>query len=131
VSQFPLYEGLKKAWRAAQGYDTTPMQGAACGSLAGAISSAATTPLDVAKTRMMIGAKSATGELYADLGGWRTLQIIAREEGIKGLFSGIGPRVGWITLGGYVFFGAYEKAQDFLWKSGVWGTKPFGDDHKN
>ena len=35
--------------------------------------------------------------------------MIAAEEGVAGLFKGIGPRVGWITLGGYVFFGAYEK----------------------
>ena len=67
--QFPMYEGLKKFWRMAQGSDTTAAQGAACGSLAGAISSAVTTPLDVAKTRMMIGAKTAGGQLYSELGG--------------------------------------------------------------
>ena len=40
-------------------------------------------------------------------------------------FEGIGPRVGWITLGGYVFFGAYEKSMELLWKSGAWGAKPW------
>ena len=51
--------------------------------------------------------------------------MIAAEEGVAGLFKGIGPRVGWITLGGYVFFGAYEKSMELLWKSGVWGAKPW------
>ena len=26
--------------------------------------------------------------------------------------------------GGFVFFGAYEKAQELLWKTGSWGKKP-------
>ena len=32
-----------------------------------------------------------------------------REEGTLALFRGLGPRVGWMTLGGYIFFGAYEQ----------------------
>ena len=32
-----------------------------------------------------------------------------REEGALALFRGLGPRVGWMTLGGYIFFGAYEQ----------------------
>ena len=32
-----------------------------------------------------------------------------REEGSLALFRGLGPRVGWMTLGGYIFFGAYEQ----------------------
>ena len=45
-------------------------------------------------------------------------------QGFLALFKGIGPRVGWITIGGYVFFGAYEKSMEMLWRSGVWGEKP-------
>ena len=107
-----------------QGSDTTPMQGAICGSISGAISSAVTTPLDVVKTRMMLGMKTKEGEPYAGRGTLRSLQTIAAEEGAGALFAGIGPRVGWITLGGFVFFGAYEKAQELLWKTGGWGPKP-------
>jgi hypothetical protein len=46
------------------------------------------------------------------------------EDGAGALFAGVVPRFGWITIGGFVFFGAYEKAQDLLWKSGAWGAKP-------
>jgi len=120
--QFPLYEGMKKVWRAAQGSDTTPAQGAACGSAAGAVASAVTTPLDVIKTRLMLGDVSRmSGEAYS--GTLQTGQLIVKEEGFAALFRGIGPRVGWITVGGYIFFGAYEKAQELLWSTGAWGDK--------
>ena len=79
-------------------------------------------PLDVVKTRMMLGAKTASGEAY--VGTLNSLQTIYREEGGAALFSGLGPRVGWITIGGFVFFGAYEKAQEVLWETGGWGAKP-------
>jgi len=119
--QFPMYEGLKKLIRMTQGEDTTPTQGAFCGSASGAVASAVTTPLDVVKTRMMLGNKTKAGELY--VGTFNSLKTIYAEEGFFALFSGVGPRVGWITLGGFVFFGAYEKSVQMLWSSGAWGKK--------
>jgi len=122
--QFPMYEGLKKVWAFAQGAETTPTQGAMCGSFSGAIASAATCPLDVVKTRMMLGAKTVDGTLFSTLNAPTALKTIYQQEGMLALFSGIGPRVGWITAGGFVFFGAYEKAQEMLWTTGGWGAKP-------
>ena len=40
------------------------------------------------------------------------------DEGAAKLLSGIQPRVGWITVGGFVFFGAYEGA-----KTRIFGVK--------
>ncbi|KAE8738041.1 hypothetical protein FOCC_FOCC016495 [Frankliniella occidentalis] len=37
-----------------------------------------------------------------------TLSAVYRGEGIQGLFSGVTPRVTWITIGGLIFFGVYE-----------------------
>lgn len=122
--QFPLYEGLKRMWAFTQGYETTPTQGALCGSFSGAVAGVATCPLDVVKTRMMLGRKTKEGELYSGLGTLRGLRTIVAEDGAGALFAGVVPRFGWITIGGFVFFGAYEKAQDLLWKSGAWGAKP-------
>ena len=31
------------------------------------------------------------------------------------LFSGVQPRVAWIGIGGFVFFGAYEQSKRVLW----------------
>jgi len=117
--QFPIYEAFKKTWASFQNKETTPVQGAACGSVAGAIAGASTTPLDVAKTRIMLEAKEA-GEAKRYNGTLQTLRIISAEEGAAALFKGIVPRVGWITVGGFIFFGAYEQATSLLWRTGAW-----------
>ncbi|KAL6616772.1 hypothetical protein ACP70R_039042 [Stipagrostis hirtigluma subsp. patula] len=66
----------------------TPGESVLCGALAGAISAALTTPLDVVKTRLMTrvgteGSRSVVG----------TMREIVAEEGLMGLSRGIGPRV--------------------------------------
>jgi solute carrier family 25 S-adenosylmethionine transporter 26 len=43
-----------------------------------------------------------------------TLVRVYRDEGGAKLLSGIQPRVMWITIGGFVFFGAYEGAKSTL-----------------
>lgn len=116
--QFPIYEGFKQAWAQSQGQETTPLQGAACGSAAGAIAGALTTPLDVAKTRIMLESASEGQKKY--VGTIQTLRSVASEEGALALFKGIQPRVFWITIGGFVFFGAYEQSTALLWRSGIW-----------
>lgn len=117
--QFPIYERLKWLWSAFQGRETNPAQGAACGSMAGAIASALTTPLDVAKTRIMLETKEGGAEPRYT-GTVQTLRLIATEEGVLALFKGITPRVTWITIGGFIFFGAYESATKILWSTGLW-----------
>jgi solute carrier family 25 S-adenosylmethionine transporter 26 len=105
--QFPLYEAFKKEWTIRQGHDTAPYQGALCGSFAGAIAATVTTPLDVAKTRLMLGA-DAHGVRYTTM--LTTLSRVYGEAGMSGLFRGLGPRVSLISLGGLVYFGLYEYA---------------------
>lgn len=118
--QFPIYEKLKKIWAEKQGEECGPIQGATCGSAAGSVAAGLTTPLDVVKTRMMLGVKDGVAPYVGTL---PSLQRIAREEGMAALFGGIGPRIGWITCGGFIFFGAYEYATQTLWKSGIFGSQ--------
>ncbi|VDO45372.1 unnamed protein product [Haemonchus placei] len=103
VIEFPLYEFLKKTVTSKQGCDCTPIEGAACGSVAGAFAAALTTPLDVAKTQIMLSKSRETPTILM------TLNEIYTTRGFAALFSGIVPRVLWMTAGGFVFFGAYES----------------------
>jgi len=105
--QFPIWERMKQMVRQRQDGQCSPLQGAACGALAGGFSGMVTTPLDCAKTRIMLSCDKA-GSAYS--GTIHTLLRIQTEEGVRGLFSGVVPRTSWITIGGFVFFGAYETS---------------------
>lgn len=43
-----------------------------------------------------------------------TLKRVYSEGGVKALFAGVQPRVMWISIGGFVFFGAYEFTKSSL-----------------
>ncbi|KAG6036012.1 hypothetical protein E4U41_005846, partial [Claviceps citrina] len=70
------------------------------GSLSGGVAAAATTPLDVLKTRVMLSRQRVS---VADV-----LSSILREEGWRPLFAGLVPRVTWISVGGAIFLGSYQ-----------------------
>ncbi|KAJ1525191.1 hypothetical protein ONE63_010023 [Megalurothrips usitatus] len=115
--QFPLWEMLKSTWQEKCNRSIAPWEGAVCGAIAGGFSAAVTTPLDVAKTRIMLYSRDRgvpQPSLQKVPGVRDILGIIYRGEGIKGLFAGVTPRVVWITVGGLIFFGMYEYTVDIL-----------------
>lgn len=106
--QFPLYEFMKKEWAL---YDNEvghlkPWKGAICGSIAGGIAAATTTPLDFLKTRLMLNKDSIPIKSL--------IRNIYKEEGFKIFFSGIYPRTMWISAGGAIFLGVYETMHFML-----------------
>lgn len=94
-----------------KGSPTLPWEASLCGSIAGGVSAAITTPLNVARTRLML---VTAGSTDASLRTAKMLVLIAKENGLGGLFAGVAPRVTWISIGGAVFFGVYEKAKSIL-----------------
>ncbi|ESO82541.1 hypothetical protein LOTGIDRAFT_169864 [Lottia gigantea] len=105
--QFPLWEFYKKSWKKKQNRPVNAWQSAVCGALAGGISAGLTTPLDVAKTRIMLaqkGSKIAGGNVFT------ALKHVCHEKGFQGLYAGVIPRIMWISVGGAIFLGVYEKA---------------------
>lgn len=119
--QFPLYEKLKlyfSLYNNNKNHDhhnhsqsCTPFQAAISGSISGGIAAAITTPLDVIKTRLMIG-KDRFNEPYH--GVKDVIQKTIQHDGRMALWNGIQPRVFWITLGGFIFFGVYEESKVFI-----------------
>ena len=109
--QFPIYEQAKLYWGERQRSPVNPVQAALCGSMAGGIAAGLTTPLDVVKTRLMLGA-DRDGKPYQSA--IDVVRRTTRQEGLKAFSSGIQPRVMWISIGGFVFFGAYEGIKTTL-----------------
>ncbi|CAH1388562.1 unnamed protein product [Nezara viridula] len=110
IIQFPLWEYFKTNFRNMRGgKEPTPSEGALCGAVAGAIAGAATTPLDVVKTRIMLSV-GGIGPKRKNVKIGPIVTQIYKENGTMGFFAGFVPRVVWIFLGGGIFFGVYEKA---------------------
>lgn len=101
--QFPIYEALKL--NLSERYlhrPLRPIEGAACGSIAGAFAASLTTPLDVCKTRMMLSEAASRSTFL------RTFVSILRHEGQGALFKGVFARMVWMSAGGFVLFGSFE-----------------------
>uniref|UniRef100_H3D0N3 Mitochondrial S-adenosylmethionine carrier protein n=1 Tax=Tetraodon nigroviridis TaxID=99883 RepID=H3D0N3_TETNG len=109
--QFPLWEYFKTLWSWKQGHTLDSWQAAVCGAFAGAVAAFVTTPLDVAKTRIML-AKAGTSTAEGNIP--LVLYDVWKSRGLTGLFAGSVPRVTFISLGGFFFLGAYEKARRAL-----------------
>jgi solute carrier family 25 S-adenosylmethionine transporter 26 len=117
--QFPIYEGMKNKIKQYVDRPLGPLESASCGSFSGAIAAAATTPLDVIKTRLMLGSDSNgipyNGAIECTKRIYQEGLAAGGSNGVtKVFFSGVQPRVMWISIGGFVFFGAYEAAKDMF-----------------
>uniref|UniRef100_A0A674MK40 Mitochondrial S-adenosylmethionine carrier protein n=1 Tax=Takifugu rubripes TaxID=31033 RepID=A0A674MK40_TAKRU len=111
--QFPLWEYLKVRVGSAGREELlcSRFANCVCVSVVGAVAAFVTTPLDVAKTRIMLakaGTTTAGGNIPL------VLYDVWKSRGLTGLFAGSIPRVTFISLGGFIFLGAYEKARRTL-----------------
>lgn len=104
--QFPLYEYLK--YRLSLALDSRSLhaaEAAVCGSIAGGVAAALTTPLDVLKTRVMLDMRDPSSRFPSLFTRARDIYV---GEGARALFAGVVPRTLWISAGGAVFLGVYE-----------------------
>lgn len=105
--QFPLWEWLKIKFKAKEAW-----QSGLCGAVAGGTSAAITTPLDVAKTRIMLAEHGSLLATKQDT--LLAIKVVFRQSGLRGLFAGIGPRVAWISVGGALFLGIYDGCVNLM-----------------
>jgi solute carrier family 25 S-adenosylmethionine transporter 26 len=111
--QFPLWEWLKVKLTKHNGTsEVSAVQSGICGAISGGFSAAITTPLDVAKTRIMLA--EANSEMAQRQCAIFALKTVWTEKGVSGLFSGISPRVAWISIGGALFLGIYDFSVSLL-----------------
>lgn len=109
--QYPLWEFLNSLAKTLMNEKPSVFLAACFGSVAGAVASALTTPLDVAKTRIQLAdlelPNTTKTKKTTPCQIWKALY---RKKGVAGVFGGFVPRVMWTTIGGFIWFGTYTLA---------------------
>ena len=88
--------------------------------MAGTVSSVVTMPVDVVKTRMMLGATATAsgegrgGEGKGSRSAWGMGKRVVREEGVRGLFKGGAIRSLWTAVSFGIYLCMYEGGRGFL-----------------
>ncbi|XP_073133974.1 uncharacterized protein [Henckelia pumila] len=83
----------------------------ACGGLAGSIASLFTTPFDVVKTRLQTQIPGSSARYNGVV---NALMDIGKDEGLKGLYRGLTPRLVMYMIQGALFFASYESFKSLL-----------------
>lgn len=115
--QYPLWEFLNSITTRNLGnrHNLKLFVEACDGSIAGAVASAVTTPLDVAKTRIQLADLEQNSEYNLQhRNPFRILRSLYKQKGMQGIFSGFVPRVMWTTIGGFIWFGTYSVVKYLL-----------------
>lgn len=109
--QFPIWELLKRRHQEKYSRPAGVYYSAFYGSISGGTAAFLTTPLDVAKTRIMLaneGDRLSSGRIRD------ALKVVWSESGLTGCFAGVLPRMIWISIGGAIWLGSYEKILEIL-----------------
>lgn len=113
---FYVYENMKRMalpslGPCGQAAQPTTLQTLVCGGLAGSAAAFFTTPFDVVKTRLQTqipGSKTQHPSVY------QALQSIRKQEGPRGLYRGLIPRLVMYMSQGAIFFASYEFYKSIL-----------------
>ena len=117
--QFTFYENFRnwafKLTGGRKNYDHLPtilemLTGAAAGGLAGTL----TTPFDVVKTRMQTQNTLSGSLLLTSNSLFRSLAIIYQKQGLRGSFSGVGPRFVWTSIQSSIMLLLYQTCVHVL-----------------
>ncbi|CAH8355730.1 unnamed protein product [Eruca vesicaria subsp. sativa] len=116
IIKFYVYENMKRMVLPSlgpgdQAAQPTTLQTLICGGLAGSAAAFFTTPFDVVKTRLQTqipGSKTQHPSVY------QALQSIRKQEGPRGLYRGLIPRLVMYMSQGAIFFASYEFYKSIL-----------------
>ncbi|RAL37939.1 unnamed protein product [Cuscuta campestris] len=112
ATNYCAYDTLRKAYRKIFKQEKIGnMETLLIGSLAAAISSTATFPLEVARKQMQVGAVSGR-QVYKNL--IHALATILEQEGVPGLYRGLGPSCMKLVPAAGISFMCYEACKRIL-----------------
>lgn len=112
ATNYFAYDTLRKAYRKIFKQEKIGnIETLLIGSLAGAISSSATFPLEVARKQMQVGALSGR-QVYKNV--FHALASILEKEGIQGLYKGLGPSCMKLVPAAGISFMCYEACKKIL-----------------
>uniref|UniRef100_A0A8B9RLK3 Mitochondrial S-adenosylmethionine carrier protein n=1 Tax=Astyanax mexicanus TaxID=7994 RepID=A0A8B9RLK3_ASTMX len=106
--QFPLWEYLKTVWWRRQGERLDSWQAAVCGAVAGVHFSTVMKLIFISLSLSQAGTSTASGNIPL------VLYEVWKSKGVLGLFAGSIPRMTFISVGGFIFLGAYEKVRRMM-----------------
>ncbi|CAO2046915.1 unnamed protein product, partial [Urochloa humidicola] len=107
IVKFYAYESLKQSISksAPENVKLNSGETLLCGGFAGSTAALFTTPFDVVKTRVQLQALSPVSKYDGVL---HALKEIFRQEGLRGLYRGLTPRLAMYISQGAIFFTSYE-----------------------
>ncbi|KAL6534073.1 Adenine nucleotide transporter bt1, chloroplastic/mitochondrial [Orobanche hederae] len=112
ATNYCAYDTLRKLYRKISKQEKIGnMETLLIGSVAGAISSTATFPLEVARKRMQVGAVSGR-QVYKNV--VHALASILEQEGVQGLYKGLGPSCLKLVPAAGISFMCYEAMKRVL-----------------
>ncbi|RDY07637.1 Adenine nucleotide transporter BT1, chloroplastic/mitochondrial, partial [Mucuna pruriens] len=112
ATNYFAYDTLKKAYRKIFKKEKVGnIETLLIGSAAGAFSSSATFPLEVVRKHMQVGAVSGR-QVYKDV--FHALASILEQEGIQGLYRGLGPSCMKLVPAAGISFMCYEACKKIL-----------------
>ncbi|GJQ15706.1 hypothetical protein GpartN1_g7497.t1 [Galdieria partita] len=97
--------------------DLSNFENLVIGLIAGSVTAAITTPLDVLKTRLMTQPVAVSTGAYR--GAWDCARQLVQHEGFRAFWKGVGPRVFYIGPSGAIFFVVYEGMKRILSKASL------------
>ncbi|KAF3030952.1 hypothetical protein E8E15_011408 [Penicillium rubens] len=88
---FMTYESVRKYLTPEGDKNPSPYRKLLAGAISGAVAQTCTYPFDVLRRRFQINTMSGMGYQYTSI--WDAVRVIVAEEGLRGLFKGIGPNL--------------------------------------
>ncbi|KAK5643531.1 hypothetical protein RI129_007376 [Pyrocoelia pectoralis] len=109
---FGIYNNLKAALPPSTDRNTEFFKTVACGFISGVLGSIANIPFDVVKSRIQ-GPQPVPGQIkYRTT--FNSLVIVYNEEGVRGLYKGLLPKVMRLGPGGAIMIVVFDKVYSYL-----------------